>query len=92
MEMKPCEMTSRQRLQNSLEHKPVDKLCLDLGAGGQTGMGVCAIKLLIALIKPLTEPRKLPVRGDIEIKTAPDVKIAGACVIAAVAVFYIIFW
>ena len=31
-------------------------------------------------------------REDIEIKTASEVKIAGACVIAAVAVFYIIFW
>jgi SSS family solute:Na+ symporter len=53
---------------------------------------VCAIMLLITLIKPLTEPRKLPVREDIEIKTAAEVKIAGACVIAVVAVFYIIFW
>jgi len=47
---------------------------------------------LITLCKPLSEPKKLPVREDIEIKTATDVKIAGACVIAAVAVFYVIFW
>jgi SSS family solute:Na+ symporter len=47
---------------------------------------------LITMIRPLTEPKKLPVREDIEIKTAIEVKIAGACVIAAVAVFYVIFW
>ena len=53
---------------------------------------VVAIMALITLIKPLAEPKKLPVREDIEIKTATEVKIAGVCVIAAVAVFYIIFW
>ena len=36
-------MTSRQRLQAALEHKPVDRLCVDFGAGGQTGMGICAV-------------------------------------------------
>ena len=36
-EAEPIGMTSRQRLQAALEHKPVDKLCFDLGAGGQTG-------------------------------------------------------
>jgi hypothetical protein len=32
-------MTSRQRLQAALNHKPVDRVCVDFGAGGQTGMG-----------------------------------------------------
>jgi len=36
-------MTSRQRLQAVLDHKPVDRLCVDFGAGGQTGMGICAV-------------------------------------------------
>jgi S1-C subfamily serine protease len=40
------EMTSRQRLQNALERKPVDKLCFDLGSGQQTGMGACAVHRL----------------------------------------------
>ena len=53
---------------------------------------VIAIMALITMIRPLAEPKKLPVREDIEIKTAIEVKIAGACVIAAVAVFYVIFW
>jgi SSS family solute:Na+ symporter len=47
---------------------------------------------LITLWKPLEEPRKLPVREDIEVKTMPSVKIAGGLVLIAVAVFYLIFW
>jgi hypothetical protein len=46
---------------------------------------------LITFFKPLDKPRVLPVREDIEIKTMPEVKLAGAFVLAAVAVFYIIF-
>ncbi len=47
---------------------------------------------LITFIKPLEEPRELPVRRDIELKSAPEVKVAGALVLGAVAVFYVIFW
>jgi len=36
-------MTPRQRLQATLDHKPVDKLCVDIGAGGQTGIGAVAV-------------------------------------------------
>lgn len=39
-------MNPRQRLQATLEHKPVDHVCVDFGAGGQTGMGVCAVSRL----------------------------------------------
>ena len=39
-------MTSRQRLEAALNHQPVDRLCVDFGAGGQTGMGVCAVDRL----------------------------------------------
>jgi len=39
-------MTSRERLQAALSHQPVDRLCVDLGAGGQTGIGVCALHRL----------------------------------------------
>ncbi len=53
---------------------------------------VIIIMGLITFFKPLDRPRELPVREDIETKTAPEVKLAGALVIAAVAVFYIIFW
>ena len=53
---------------------------------------VLMIMGLITFIRPLDEPRELPVREGVETKTAPEVKLAGALVIAAVAVFYIIFW
>ncbi|MCK4998698.1 MAG: hypothetical protein KAS23_04155, partial [Anaerohalosphaera sp.] len=53
---------------------------------------VVLIMGLITLVQPLKQPRKLPVREDIDIHTAKDVKIYGALVIAAVIVFYIIFW
>ncbi|HOK65362.1 MAG TPA: uroporphyrinogen decarboxylase family protein [Anaerohalosphaeraceae bacterium] len=39
-------LTSRQRLQAVLDHKIPDRLCVDFGAGGQTGMGVCAVHRL----------------------------------------------
>ena len=52
---------------------------------------VLIIMVLITFFKPLDKPRQLPVREDIEIKTMPEVKLAGGLVLAAVAVFYIIF-
>jgi hypothetical protein len=39
-------MTPRERLNAVLNHKPVDRLCVDFGAGGQTGIGVCAVHRL----------------------------------------------
>ncbi len=39
-------MNSRQRLQATLNHQPVDRICVDFGAGGQTGMGICAVHRL----------------------------------------------
>ena len=53
---------------------------------------VLMIMGLITFIKPLKKPRELPVREDMDTKTAAEVKLAGGLVIAAVAVFYIIFW
>jgi SSS family solute:Na+ symporter len=52
---------------------------------------VVIIMGLITFFKPLTEPKELPVREDMDLRTSPDVKIIGGLVIAAVAVFYIIF-
>jgi SSS family solute:Na+ symporter len=53
---------------------------------------VITIMAVITLIKPLAEPRKLPVREDIVIKTSLEAKIAGGLVLIGVAIFYIIFW
>lgn len=47
---------------------------------------------LITFFKPLEQPRTLPVRTDIDLKTTGSAKLAGGCVLAAVAVFYLIFW
>ncbi len=47
---------------------------------------------LITFIKPLEEPKKLPVREDIEIKTAPEVKIIGGLVMVGVVLFILLFW
>jgi len=47
---------------------------------------------LITFFKPLAKPRKLPERKDINIKTEPEVKLAGGLVIAGVILFFIIFW
>ncbi|HOK95194.1 MAG TPA: hypothetical protein PKW71_03620, partial [Anaerohalosphaeraceae bacterium] len=43
--------TSRQRLIDTLNHRQPDRLCVDFGAGGQTGMGAGAVyRLRRALI------------------------------------------
>ncbi len=47
--------------------------------------------ILLTVIKPLPEPRKLPVRDDIALHTEPVVKIAAFAVIAGVAALFIIF-
>ncbi|MCX6996705.1 MAG: methyltransferase [Kiritimatiellaeota bacterium] len=39
-------MNSRERLQATLNHKAVDRVCVDFGAGGQTGMGAGAVHRL----------------------------------------------
>lgn len=55
--------------------------------------GACSAAMaVITAIRPLSEPRTMPVRHDIETRTAPGVYLAGAAVIAGVAAFFIIFW
>jgi hypothetical protein len=39
-------MMPRERLDAAINHQPVDHLCVDFGAGGQTGIGVCAVHRL----------------------------------------------
>ncbi len=51
-----------------------------------------AIMLAITLAKPLPEAKALPVRHDIPAKPEPLVLAAACTVIAAVAVFYAVFW
>lgn len=47
---------------------------------------------LLTLLKPLTEPRVMPVRQDFDMKPAPLVTVLGAAVIAGVVTIYLIFW
>ena len=57
-----------------------------------TFLMVSAVMLLMALIRPLAQPRQLPVRQDLALTTESSVKIAGALVILAVVVFFMVFW
>ncbi|MCF7973261.1 MAG: solute:sodium symporter family transporter [Phycisphaerae bacterium] len=71
------------------------KLAGDLHFLIQVGVTFQLVLLIMGLItfcRPLDKPKDLPVREDIEIETAPEVKVIGGLVIAAVVVFYIIFW
>ena len=53
---------------------------------------LCVLMGIITVISPLKEPVVLPVRKDMDIKTAPEVKIAGGFVIAGVIAYFILFW
>jgi SSS family solute:Na+ symporter len=53
---------------------------------------VCLIMVIFTLANPLKQPRVLPVREEMTAQTEPVVKIVGGLVIAAVVLFYIIFW
>ncbi len=53
---------------------------------------VLIIMGLITFFKPLEEPKVLPVREGVEMKTSGEAKLAGGLVLAAVAVFYVVFW
>lgn len=52
---------------------------------------VLAILGLLTFAWPAASPKTLPERPGIELRTAPSVKIAGAAVIAGVALFYALF-
>ncbi len=52
---------------------------------------ICLVLGGMTLLRPLREPKKLPVREDVDVRTSPAVYWAGALVIAAVAVFYAVF-
>jgi SSS family solute:Na+ symporter len=53
---------------------------------------VSAIMGLITVTRPRREVRELPVREEMNVATCKEVKWAAGLVIAAVAVFYVIFW
>jgi solute:Na+ symporter, SSS family len=52
---------------------------------------IFTVMIVMSILKPLSEPRKLPVREEIAVKTEPVVFVAAATVIASVAALFIIF-
>jgi SSS family solute:Na+ symporter len=53
---------------------------------------LCMIMLVMTLVNPLPAAKTLPVREDMDLRTERVVYVTGALVIAAVALFYIVFW
>jgi len=47
---------------------------------------------VITAVKPLAEPKDMPVREDFDLRPSPAVIWLGGAVIAAVITFYVIFW
>ena len=77
-------MTSRDRLDAALNHKPVDRLCVDFGAGGQTGMGAGAVSRLRRAILgdqghrvKITEPFQMLGEIDDKLKEALELDVVG---------------
>ncbi len=55
--------------------------------------GVCLAGMaVVTLVRPMKEPKTLPVRTDIDMRPAPSVLALGAAVILGVAAFYAVFW
>ena len=57
-----------------------------------TFIAVLLVMGILTLINPLAEPKEMPVRDEIELKTSRLVLILGGMVILSVIAFYIIFW
>jgi len=53
---------------------------------------IIVLMSLITVLRPLARPRPMPVRAEIDTRTAPIVWVLGGLVIAAVVAFYIVFW
>ncbi|MDW7980977.1 MAG: sodium/solute symporter [Verrucomicrobiales bacterium] len=53
---------------------------------------VLALMGFITLVWPLKEPRRLPERNDLDMRTSPEVLAAAVAVIAGVALFFAVFW
>ena len=77
-------LTSRQRLAATLNHQEPDRLCVDFGAGFQTGMGAGAVRRLReALFGPgqhrvkITEPYQMLGELDEELRQALGLDVVG---------------
>ena len=77
-------MNSRERLSASLNHKTADHVCVDFGAGGQTGMGATAVhKLRKAVLGDadyrvkIIEPYQMLGEIDEELRQALGLDVVG---------------
>ena len=75
---------SRERLIETLNHRQPDRLCVDFGAGGQTGMGVLTVHKLRQKLLPdpgfrvkVTEPYQMLGEIDMEMIRALALDVAG---------------
>jgi hypothetical protein len=81
----PHAMNSRERLQATLNHQPTDRLCVDFGAGGQTGMGAGAVYRLRQAVLgndsnyrvKITEPYQMLGEIDEELRQALELDVVG---------------
>jgi len=76
-------MTHRQRLLAAINHKPLDRVCVDFGACGQTGIGAGAVhkirKVFLGDESPvkIIEPYQMLGEIDDQLMKALDVDVAG---------------
>ncbi len=53
---------------------------------------IILVMAVFTIVKPLAEPKVLPVRKDVDLKSVPLIKWLGGLVILITIVLYIIFW
>ena len=77
-------MNARERLIQTLNHREPDRLVVDIGAGGQTGMGVCAVHNLRKAMfgedgyrVKVTEPYQMLGEMDEDLRQALHLDVAG---------------
>ena len=77
-------ISSRERLIKTLNHESTDRVCVDLGAGGQTGMGVVAVhRLRKALLGnnsyrvKVSEPYQMLGEIDEELRQVLELDVVG---------------
>ena len=77
-------ITSRERLIKTLNHESTDRVCVDLGAGGQTGMGVSSVHRLRKAILgdnnfrvKISEPYQMLGEIDEELRQALRLDVVG---------------
>jgi SSS family solute:Na+ symporter len=53
---------------------------------------ILAAMLVITLVRPMTEPKKMPVNENIDLKASPAAMVMGAAIVAVTIALYVIFW